>query len=103
MFESLEGYEIAVPRDQEYYHPLAAAYRPSVLAAIESLLAEDQLRPRFLFDRVRTREIDVNVLRAVDSELLTLRNLNTPEDYFAALKAAGLALPEEASKASQND
>jgi molybdopterin-guanine dinucleotide biosynthesis protein A len=103
ILDSLEDFEIAVPRDEEHYHPLAAVYRPTVLAAIESLLAADQLRPRFLFDRVRTREIDVNVLRAVDSELLTLRNLNTPEDYFAALKAAGLALPEEASKASQND
>ena len=30
-------------------------------------------------------------MRAVDSDLQTLRNLNHPEDYHRALKDAGLA------------
>jgi molybdenum cofactor guanylyltransferase len=89
MFELLGAYNIAVPCDGEFHHPLAAVYRPAVLPKIKNLLAANRLRPRFLFDEVRTREVLVEELRDVDPGLSTLRNLNQPEDYFAALIAAG--------------
>jgi molybdopterin-guanine dinucleotide biosynthesis protein A len=89
MFELLGDYDIAVPHDGEHHHPLAAAYRTTVLPHVERLLSADRLRPRFLFDEVNTREIDVEHLRAVDPELATLRNLNHEEDYLAALAVAG--------------
>lgn len=82
---------IAVPRDHEFHHPLAAVYRPAVLAAAEQLLAQGRPRLRFLFDVVATREVPVDDLRSVDPELLTLRNLNTPADYQAALAVSGIA------------
>jgi len=82
--------QIAVPWDGTHYHPLAAAYRRSVLAHVEALLAADRLRLRFLFDEVRTRNVLVEELCEVDPRLDTLRNLNTPEDYHAALRSAGL-------------
>jgi molybdopterin-guanine dinucleotide biosynthesis protein A len=89
MFELLGNHEIAVPRDIEQHHPLAAVYRTSVLAHVERLLGADRLRPRFLFDEVNTREIPVEQLRSVDPELATLENLNYEADYLAALKSAG--------------
>jgi len=89
MFELLADYEIAVPRDGEFHHPLAAVYRTSVLAPIEKLLAADRLRPRFLFDQLCTREVPVDDLRSVDPQLATLKNLNRPQDYFEALAMAG--------------
>jgi molybdopterin-guanine dinucleotide biosynthesis protein A len=49
------------------------------------------LRPFFLLERARAREVDIDELRAVDPELASLRNTNTPEDYAAALHDAGLA------------
>lgn len=85
-----DRFDIAVPRDGEHHHPLAAVYRRSVLPAVERLLEQDRLRPRFLFDEVPTREISLEELRAVDPQLDTLRNLNTFEDYQAALSSAGL-------------
>lgn len=91
MFDLLDSFDIVVPRDGAHHHPLAAVYRPSVLAHVERLLGEDRLRPRFLFDEVRTREIPVDELRAVDPQLGTLENLNHPEDYRRALSAAGFA------------
>ena len=91
MFDLLGDWDIAVPRDGQFHHPLAAIYRPRVLAAIQRLLDEDRLRPRFLFNEVRTVEIAVDTLRDVDPTLSTLMNLNHPEDYEAALVAAGLA------------
>jgi molybdopterin-guanine dinucleotide biosynthesis protein A len=89
MFELLGEHEVAVPRDGEHHHPLAAVYRTSVLAHVQRLLSADRLRPRFLFDEVSTRELSVEELRSVDPELATLQNLNHPADYQAALSAAG--------------
>jgi molybdopterin-guanine dinucleotide biosynthesis protein A len=89
MFDLLDDYDIAVPRDGEHHHPLAAVYRTKVLAHVERLLTGDRLRPRFLFDEVKTREIPVEQLRSVDPQLATLQNLNHPADYQAALAAAG--------------
>jgi molybdenum cofactor guanylyltransferase len=81
----------AVPTEDRFYHPLATAYRLGVLPEIETLLAADQLRPAFLFDRVSTCRIAVETLRAGDPELQSLKNCNHPEDYAAALTTAGFA------------
>jgi molybdopterin-guanine dinucleotide biosynthesis protein A len=89
MIERLEEFEIVVPVEEGYAHPLAAVYRTSVLPQIQELLAQDQLRPAFLFDRVRTQRVPVEELRLADPPLATLRNLNRPEDYMAALREAG--------------
>lgn len=95
MLERLGDHQIAVPVDGEFFHPLAAVYRLDVLAEVQSLLAADQLRPQFLFERVRTCRVSVDDLRAVDPDLLTLANLNTPADYAAALRRAGWELPSD--------
>lgn len=91
MFELLGDHEIAVPRDGQFHHPLAAVYRLTVLPRVQQLLDADRLRPRFLFDEVNTREVDVEELRDVDPTLATLNNLNHPQDYQAALAAGGFA------------
>jgi hypothetical protein len=57
------------------------------------LLAHNRLRPVFLFDAVRTRRVQPAEMALVDPELLTLRNVNTREDYVEALSSAGLADP----------
>jgi molybdopterin-guanine dinucleotide biosynthesis protein A len=86
--------QAAVPVEDLFYHSLAAAYRLAVLPEIEALLAADQLRPAFLFDRVSTSSIPVELLRAADRELHSLKNCNRPEDYLAALNIAGFPVPE---------
>jgi molybdopterin-guanine dinucleotide biosynthesis protein A len=40
----------------------------------------------FLFDAMRTRRVSPAEMREVDPDLRTLRNLNTREDYEAALE-----------------
>jgi len=89
MIERLGSADIAVPVEGEFPHPLAAVYRTSVLPHIRELLAADRLRPAFLFERAATRRIPAADLRAADPNLATLRNLNRPEDYLAALAEAG--------------
>ena len=72
-----------------FAHPLSAVYRRDVLPHVEALLAQDRLRPAFLFEIVKTRRIAPAEMTA-DPDQLTLRNLNTREDYEQALALAGL-------------
>ncbi len=90
---ALEDHDLAIPRDGQFYHPLAAVYRTRLLPAIRELVAAGRLRPVFLSERARAREITVAELRVADPELRSLRNVNTPEEYAAALKDAGLPGP----------
>jgi molybdenum cofactor guanylyltransferase len=98
MFDMLGDFDIAVPFDGQYHHPLAAVYRPTVLAHVQRLLDSQRMRPRFLFDEARTIEIHVNDLRAIDAQLSTLLNLNDRQDYYSALTTAGFSVsPDESN------
>jgi molybdenum cofactor guanylyltransferase len=88
MIDLLGDHDIVVMDVHGVLHPLSAVYRRSALPHVESLLAENRLRPALLFDVLRTRRVQPSEVAAVDPELLTLRNLNTPEDYREALKQA---------------
>ena len=89
MFELARGFDIAVMEIDGFPHPLSAVYRRSTLPHVEALLAEERLRPVFLFEAVSTRRVHPGEITA-DPELKTLRNLNTPQDYEQALADAGL-------------
>jgi molybdopterin-guanine dinucleotide biosynthesis protein A len=91
MIELATGYDIAVMEIDGLPHPLSAVYRRSTLPQVEALLEHDRLRPVFLFDTVRTRRVQPAEMSAADPQLLTLRNLNTRDDYLEALSMAGLA------------
>jgi len=94
LIELLADYDICVPRDARFHHPLAAVYRTRVAATIERLLQANRMRPRFLYEEVSTREVLVEDLRDVDDDLQTLDNVNRPEDYFRALAREGFAVPD---------
>jgi molybdopterin-guanine dinucleotide biosynthesis protein A len=86
LIDLLGEHVICVPRVGEYHHPLAAVYRIEIVEAVHQLLAKDRLRPFFLFEAVPTRVVEAAELADVDPTFQTLRNLNTPEDYEAALR-----------------
>jgi molybdopterin-guanine dinucleotide biosynthesis protein A len=86
---SLDGFDLAIPRDGNYHHPLAAVYATRLAATVRELIAANRLRPVFLLEHSRAREIDVAELRPVDPELQSLQNINTPAEYAAALRDAG--------------
>lgn len=91
MISRLDGYDLVVPRDGQFHHPLAAVYRLSLEPKIRALIAANRLRPVFLLEQSHHCEVDVETLRSVDPGLQSLRNLNTPADYEAALREAGLS------------
>src|SRR5262245_34647983 len=83
--ERLGDADICLPEIGGYKHPLAAAYRVTVLPAVRALVAASQLRPVFLSEVRPTRIIREADLVDVDPNLDSLRNLNTPEEYAVAL------------------
>jgi molybdopterin-guanine dinucleotide biosynthesis protein A len=89
MIERLDDYDAAVPVEGVFSHPLAAVYRTSVRTQIENLLAAGNHRAASLLERVNTRRVPIAELKAFDPALSSLRNLNQPEDYLAALSEAG--------------
>jgi molybdenum cofactor guanylyltransferase len=85
-----EDVDVALPVAQGFRHPLAAAYRTSLLGYVEELIASGRMRPAFLFERCRVRELDErDLLRdarlsRADPELLSLLNVNNPVEYDEA-------------------
>jgi molybdopterin-guanine dinucleotide biosynthesis protein A len=89
------SFDIAVPRAKGRSHPLSAIYGLEARAEVSALLAADRLRLSSLFERLRTVFADEALLlegdelRTADPELLSLENVNTPEEYAAALARVG--------------
>jgi molybdopterin-guanine dinucleotide biosynthesis protein A len=92
-----EDHDIAIVRDEGHHHPLGAIYKPWLAREAQALLAENRARPFFLLERAKTRIVTRYdlladpALRRADPDLWCLRNLNTPEDYEAALRDLALA------------
>lgn len=81
-----EGYDVVVPRWDGRLQPLHAVYRRSVVPLLRAQLANGELRPVFLFDRVRTRYVPEEEVRRFDPEGTMFFNVNTPADYAEALR-----------------
>jgi molybdopterin-guanine dinucleotide biosynthesis protein A len=79
-----------LPVARGYKQPLAAAYRVSLAETAERLVKEDRLRPAFLFEECQVETLDDAalkrdpVLAALDPDLDSVLNVNTPADYAAA-------------------
>ncbi len=82
--------DVVVPHVDGFDQPLTAVYRTSVLPYVERLLADDRLRPAYLFDAVPTRRVAAEEFAGADPALDSLLNVNGPDDYAAALRRAGV-------------
>lgn len=85
LLAQISDYDVVVPYWQERFQPLHAVYRTSVLPLLKDQLERGELRPIFLYDKVRTRKIEEDEIRRLDPEGFSLLNMNTPEEYEAAL------------------
>jgi molybdenum cofactor guanylyltransferase len=81
---------LAIPRHDGRLHPLAALYRiRAVRPIVKSLRDRGRQRLLDLVEAAEPREVGADELCAVDPDLISLRNINTPEEYRAALLLAG--------------
>jgi molybdopterin-guanine dinucleotide biosynthesis protein A len=82
--------DVALPVARGYPQPLAAAYRTGLAELAERLVKEDRLRPAFLFAECAVTRLDDAqlltdpVLAALDPDLDSVLNVNTPDDYAQA-------------------
>jgi molybdenum cofactor guanylyltransferase len=82
--------DVALPIARGYPQPLAAAYRVRLAPRAERLVREDRLRPAFLFDQCTVERLDDAALKAdpllaaLDPDLDSVLNVNTPADYQEA-------------------
>ena len=79
------NYDVVVPYWEERLQPLHAVYQRSVLPLLKEQLARAELRPIYLYDKVRTLRIGEDEIRSFDPEGLSFLNMNTPSDYEAAV------------------
>jgi molybdopterin-guanine dinucleotide biosynthesis protein A len=85
--EGLGGADVALPVVDGRNHPLSAVYRLALLPKIEALLAQDRLRPAFVWE-------DAVVVKLTEADLVhpeSVRNVNTPDELA---QARALPLPE---------
>lgn len=74
------GFDVVVPRVGGYYEPLLAVYRPSCIPAMEEAIAEGSFRITSTYSRLRVREVPDDAIRAIDPNLVSFTNLNTPKE-----------------------
>jgi molybdopterin-guanine dinucleotide biosynthesis protein A len=86
LFERLGEGDAAVAETDGRPHPLCAVYRTRIASVVDRLVADDRLRASDLAGLVPTVRVTEDELRAVDPDLASFVNCNTPEAYAAALR-----------------
>ncbi len=87
LLRALAGeYEAVVPRPDLEPEGICALYVRDLAPRIDALLEAGERSVKSLLDRSRVRYVGSDELRAVDPELRSFRNLNTPADYQAWLR-----------------
>jgi molybdopterin-guanine dinucleotide biosynthesis protein A len=89
LLERADGADAVVPRIGGEYETLHALYTKACLAPMERALGAGRLRVISFFGDVRVREVGEDELRALDPDLRSFTNLNTPEELAAADPAGG--------------
>jgi len=81
-----EGFDVAVLRqgDGEQVEPLHAAYRRTCLPAMEVAVQAGRRRIVSFFPHVRVRYVMPEEVAALDPEMYSFRNVNTPEEWQTA-------------------
>jgi len=86
VLDRLGGASVCLAEVGGFKHPLAAAYRIEALPVVRSLLDTGRLRPVYVTELVKTQILSAEDFADVDPDLSSLRNLNTPEEYEAAIR-----------------
>jgi molybdopterin-guanine dinucleotide biosynthesis protein A len=79
------GYDAVVPRIDAEPQGVCALYDRALGSRIDGLLASGERSVKALLAASNVRYVTSEELRAVDPELRSFRNLNTPADYEAWL------------------
>ncbi len=81
--------DIIVPQTKLGFEPLCAAYSRRCLKPAQIQLENNRLKIQDLFKSMRVKKIPETQLRAIDPDLISFFNINTPEDLERAKQFAG--------------
>jgi len=87
----LDDFDAVIPEVGGKLQPLHAVYRKRCAGAIESLEASGEKRLTASAGAINARKVGEQELRAIDPQLSSFYNVNTPEDYQRALEMARVA------------
>lgn len=79
-----EGYDIVAPRLGAHLEALHAAYRRTCLPVMREAIAQGRHKIIDFYPHLRVREVEEREMRALDPELLSFFNVNTPADLEQA-------------------
>jgi molybdopterin-guanine dinucleotide biosynthesis protein A len=88
LLSSASDVDVAVPIVRGYEEPLCAAYRRRCAAAADRLLVEGRRAVRALYGIVSVHRVPESAVRAVDPDLHSFLNLNTPREASVHLEGA---------------
>jgi molybdopterin-guanine dinucleotide biosynthesis protein A len=83
-----ESYDVVIPRLDGLLEPLHAIYSRACAQPIEGLLRAGGQRIVGFFDQVRVRYVERSELEVHDPDLLSIFNVNTPDDLRRAEELA---------------
>lgn len=83
-----QGAEAVILGDQGRVQPLHAVYTRACLPAVERSLSSDDHSLRSLLSRLSVLTMDAETVRREDPHGISAINVNTPEDWQAALRLA---------------
>lgn len=83
LIERADGWDAVVPFAAGERHPLHALYMKACLPTLERAIAAGRLRVSAVLEELRVRTLDEAEVRAVDPDLVSVTNVNTPEELAA--------------------
>lgn len=82
----LDDYDAVIPEVGLMLQPLHAVYSKVCLDELRAMLREGETRLMELVGRINARVVVEEELREIDRDLLSVFNINTPDDYERALE-----------------
>jgi molybdopterin-guanine dinucleotide biosynthesis protein A len=81
MFSYALNYDIVVPKAFDGFHPLFAFYSKKILPFVKEMVLQNNFKIISLYDKVNVKFYEERDIKKFDPELMTLRNINTPDEY----------------------
>ncbi|MGB5992561.1 MAG: molybdenum cofactor guanylyltransferase [Desulfobacterales bacterium] len=80
--------DIVIPETSKGVEPLCSVYSKRCFKPIEEQLEKKSLKIQRVLQKVRVKKIPEDILRTIDPDLVSLYNINTPDDLARAKQAA---------------
>ncbi|MCX7771034.1 MAG: molybdenum cofactor guanylyltransferase [Proteobacteria bacterium] len=81
MYKFARDYDVVVPKAPDGLHPLYAFYSKRILPEIEKFLSQNSFKIINLYESLKVKYIVEREIKKFDKKMVTLRNINTPDDY----------------------